>query len=152
MDGKKTAIIAALAAAIASSAEGLRQYAYRDPVGVLTVCYGHTGSITPGKKYSIAECKDLLSADMRNAVEQVERCHPGLPDRVHVAFSDAVFNIGPTVACNSTASKYLAAGDYDAACDQLLRWDKAKVGGIYVALPGLTKRRAVERAVCRGES
>ena len=150
MTDKKTALIVALASVIASSAEGLRQYAYRDPVGILTVCYGHTGDVQKGKKYSLDECKALLSADMLNAVSQVNRCHPDLPDRVAVAFSDAVFNLGPAVACDSTASRYLDAGEYDAACDQLLRWDKAKVAGVYVTLPGLTKRRQKEREICRG--
>ena len=32
----------AAATAIAIPAEGLRQYAYRDPVGILTTCYGST--------------------------------------------------------------------------------------------------------------
>ena len=67
------------------------------------------------------------------------------------AFGDAVYNLGPTIACNkqkSTAARLLDAGDLDGACNQLPRWDKARVGGVMVSLPGLTKRRAKEREVC----
>lgn len=137
-----------IAVALAMPAEGLRQYAYYDPPGILTVCYGSTTDVQKGKKYSLEECRARLDKDMLAAIDQVERCHPGLPVNVLAAFSDAVYNIGPSVVCNSTASKYLSAGNIQAACLQLLRWDKAKVGGSYVSLPGLTKRRKAEAELC----
>ena len=141
--------IAAIAMTLAIPAEGLRQYAYYDPPGVLTVCYGTTGKdVIKGKKYSLEECRAFLERDMLEAVTIVERCHPGLPDKVLAAFSDAVYNIGPNVACNSTANKYLKAGDYVAACNELPKWNKARVAGQMVALPGLTKRREAERQLC----
>lgn len=138
----------ALAISLAIPAEGLRQYAYYDPPGILTVCYGSTTNVQKGRKYSLDECRARLDKDMLAAIEQVERCHPGLPVNVLAAFSDAVYNIGPTVACNSTASRYLSSGNYGAACSQLLRWDKAKVAGAYISLPGLTKRRKAEAELC----
>lgn len=143
---KATAV--ALAAAIAIPAEGLRQWAYNDPPGILTVCYGHTGGVQAGRKYSLDECKALLDTDMLNAVSAVERCHPGLPVNVLAAFGDSAYNIGPTVACNSTASKYLAAGNYTAACNELLKWNKTHIAGVLVSLPGLTARRIKERELC----
>lgn len=146
----RTKIAVALAAAIAIPAEGLRQYAYYDPPGILTVCYGHTGNVEKGRKYSLAECDSLLSADMKQAVLTVERCVPGLPENVLAAFGDAVFNIGPRVACgpDSTAARLLKAGDITAACMQLPRWSKARIAGVMVTLPGLVKRRAKERDLC----
>lgn len=145
---QRAAAVAAIATAIAIPAEGLRQWAYLDPPGILTVCYGHTGGVVKGKKYSLDECKELLTADMMDAVMAVERCHPGLPQNVHAAFADAVYNIGPTVACSSTASRHLAAGNFEAACRELPRWNKAHVGGVPVPLPGLTKRRNAEMQLC----
>lgn len=138
-------------AALAAPFEGLRQYAYYDPPGILTVCYGHTGNVDAGRKYSASECKALLKQDAIHAVSTVERCRPGLPDSVLVAFSDAVFNIGPRVACDSsasTAARYLADGMYAEACRQLPRWNKARVGGKLIELPGLTKRRVAEMQFC----
>ncbi len=150
---KNRRIAAAVAAAssIAASFEGLRQYAYYDPVGILTVCYGSTTNVENGRKYSLEECEDRLNDDMTLAVATVKGCQPGLPEPVLIAFSDAVFNMGPTIACDrgrSTAARLLATKQYDAACNQLPRWNKARVAGQMVELPGLTKRREKERQLC----
>ena len=145
---KRFGAVAAIATAIAIPAEGLRQWAYADPVGILTICYGHTGGVEAGRKYSLDECRALLTKDMMEAVNAVESCHPALPENVHAAFSDAVFNLGPKVACDSTASRFLEAGDYAAACRELPRWNKARVAGVLVPLPGLTKRRNAEMLLC----
>lgn len=143
----------AIATALAIPAEGLRRYAYYDPPGILTVCYGSTTDVVRGKQYSLAECRQRLDSDMLKAVETVERCVPGLPEHQLAAWGDAVYNLGPTIVCNtakSTAARMLASGQWTAACDQLPRWDKARIAGVMVALPGLTKRRYAERSVCRG--
>jgi lysozyme len=149
---KRIAAATAIATAIAVPAEGLRQFAYYDPPGILTVCYGHTGNdIIKGRKYSIPECDKFLSEDMRAAINTVERCIPGLPVNVLAAFADAVYNLGPTIACSrteSTAARYLLQGKLIDACNQLPRWNKARVMGAMIELPGLTKRRGVEKEVC----
>lgn len=141
----------AIATALAIPAEGLRRVAYRDPPGILTVCYGSTTHVQPNKVYSLAECKARLAADMLAAVEAVERCVPGLPVPVLAAFGDAAFNLGPVIVCDpqrSTAARLLKAGRLHEACEQLPRWTYAKVAGVAVELPGLVKRRAAERALC----
>lgn len=141
----------ALATVIAMPAEGLRQFAYYDPPGILTVCYGSTRNVEKGRRYTLEECRARLDAEMLEAIDAVERCVPGLPEPVLAAFGDATYNLGARVACNqatSTAARYLATGRLREACDQLPRWDKARVLGALVALPGLTKRRAVERDLC----
>jgi lysozyme len=143
--------IVALAVALAAPMEGLRQYAYYDPPGVLTVCYGHTGSVQKGRLYSKAECEGLLGQDMLDAVRTVDRCVPGLPWKTAAAWADAVFNLGPTIACDqkrSTAARLLRAGMWREACMQLPRWNKARVAGKMVELPGLTKRRHLEKDLC----
>lgn len=145
--------VTAAAVALAAPFEGLRRVAYYDPPGVLTVCYGHTGNVIKNKVYTVQECKALLEADMAQAVAQVEQCQPGLPGPVLLAFSDAVFNIGPRVACDqtaSTAARLLAARRYADACRELPKWSKARVAGQLVTLPGLVKRREAEMNVCLG--
>lgn len=152
VDNRKKAVLA-IATALAIPAEGLRQYAYNDPPGILTVCYGSTTNVVKGKKYSLDECKARLDTDMMNAINQVDKCAPSLPDNVLAAFSDAVYNMGPKIACdkqNSTAARLLARGDIEGACNQLPRWNRATVAGVSVELPGLTKRRAAERNLCLG--
>jgi len=152
MSPSQKAIVLAIATALAIPAEGLRQKWYADPIGLATVCYGHTGAdIDKRKTYSLTECKGLLDKDMLNAISITDKCVPGLPDKVLAAFSGAVFNVGPVIACDkskSTAARLLAAGKLREACLQLPRWDKARVAGVSVALPGLTKRRNAEMQLC----
>jgi GH24 family phage-related lysozyme (muramidase) len=148
---RRIASAAAIATALAIPAEGLRQFAYYDPPGILTVCYGSTTDVVAHHKYSLEECKSRLDGDMLKAINDVDRCVPGLPVNVLAAFGDAVYNLGPKIACdvkNSTAAKLLKSGNIDGACNQLLRWNKAKVGGISVVLPGLDKRRKAEQQIC----
>jgi GH24 family phage-related lysozyme (muramidase) len=81
----------------------------------------------------------------------VERCAPGLPSTSLAAFADAAYNVGHGIVCDtkrSTIARLLAQGDVMGACNQLPRWNKAKVAGVMVELPGLTKRRALERDLC----
>ena len=151
---KRIAAAVATAIALAVPAEGLRRVAYGDIANpkLLTVCYGATGKgVEAGRTYSIDECRARLTADMLEAVDVVDKCQPGLPLEVLAAFADAAYNVGPTIACDtgrSTAARLLVSRRYAEACDQLLRWNRARVGGVMVALPGLTKRRAAERDVC----
>lgn len=150
MSNKKV-IALALATALAVPAEGLRQYAYKDPVGIPTICFGSTKGVRMGDFRTVPECKALLTEEMMDVISAVDRCQPGLPTEVLAAFSDASYNLGTTIACDtskSTAARLLKSGDYAGGCHQLMRWDKARVAGVMVALPGLTKRRAMERDLC----
>jgi GH24 family phage-related lysozyme (muramidase) len=149
---RKTAA-AAIATAIAIPAEGLYHVAYYDPPGILSVCYGSTTNVQKGRFYTTEECRARLTADMAKAVDAVDRCAPGLPPHVLAAFADAVYNAGPTIACDrehSTAARLLYSGRVTEACNQLPRWNKSRVGGMLVELPGLTKRRLAEQRVCLG--
>jgi len=151
---KKRAIVLVLATALAAPFEGLRQYAYYDPPGILTVCYGSTSNVVKGHKYSLEECKVRLDKDMLNAVVAVENCTKKIDLSVNqtVAFADMVYNIGPKPVCDtsqSTLARKLQAGDIIGACDQIPRWNKARVAGRMIALPGLTKRRNAEHILCK---
>lgn len=141
-----------IACALAAPAEGLRQYAYFDPPGILTVCRGHTGpDVVKGKKYSLADCDKFFDADMKAAIAIVNGCVPGLPDEVLAAFGDSVFNMGRKIACDttrSTAARFLKAGRLVEACNELPKWNKASVAGVMVPLPGLTTRRERARSIC----
>jgi len=152
---KKTAIVAAVVA-ILGPAEGLRRVAYFDPPGVLSVCEGHTDAeggpkIDPHHVYTIAECQKFTQGDALHAVNVVQGCAPGAPDSVTVAFADAAFNLGPTVACDrkkSTAARMLFAHNWAGACDELPRWNTTVVMHVRITLPGLTTRRLLERDIC----
>lgn len=148
---KRTAVAAAVVA-LAAPFEGIRQVAYYDPPGILTVCEGHTGAdVQKNHVYTLGECHSLAVADASKAVAAVQRCAPGAPDSVLIAFSDAVFNLGETLACDqlhSTAARLLYVHNWRGACEQLPSWNKAHVAGVLVTLPGLTRRRLAERDLC----
>ena len=151
---QRKAATLAVATALAIPAEGVFTRWYFDPVGIATVCIGHTKTVDRSKVYTVAECKALLNKEMGDVVSRLDSCRPGLPIHVLASFSDAAFNVGEHIACDSTrstAARLLAAGRYDEACQQLPRWNRAKVMGVSVPLPGLTKRREMERQVCLGE-
>lgn len=149
---KKGAGAASIVMALVSAHEGYKLTPYFDPPGILTVCRGHTGpDVKPGVRWTDEQCDEASREDVRDALADVDRCHQGLPEPVRGAFADAVFNLGATIACdkkNSTAARHLYAGDYEAACRQLPRWNKARIAGVPVELPGLTKRRAEEMSIC----
>lgn len=143
--------LTAAAALIIAPAEGLRQYAYKDPVGIPTACFGATKGIKMGQTFTLEQCKGMLNRDTQEAVEIVLKSAPNAPDRVVIAFASAVYNLGPKIVTNtkeSTAARLLQAQEWEKACKQLPRWDKAKVMGVMVSLPGLTTRRLHEEDVC----
>lgn len=142
--------VAAAAAALIMPHEGEENTAYLDPVGIPTVCYGHTATVDrqdvrDGLTLTDEQCAELLRGDMQWAIEAVEgSLTVPASDLTRGAFVSFVYNVGPTAWRNSTALKKMNAGDYRGACDELLRWVYA--GGRY--LKGLENRRHAEREVC----
>lgn len=148
---KRTAAALGIAVAIAAPFEGLRNYAYRDPVGIPTICYGSIQGVRMGQFKTTAECDALLGEEMAARVATVERCAPGLPVNMLAAWASAIFNTGDHLVCNparSTAARLLRAGQLVEACRQLPRWNKATKAGVLITLPGLTRRREAEEALC----
>lgn len=146
--GGTLAGVLVLAAALIQPWEGYEPEPYVDAVGVLTVCYGHTGRVQD-KTYTQAECDALLASDMGIAWRAVERCIAGpMTPGQAAALLSAAYNIGPSVVCGSTLQRKANAGDWAGACAQLDRWVYAKGK----RLRGLVKRRAAERALCLGET
>jgi lysozyme len=145
---QKHGTAAALAVSLIGGFEGLRQTAYPDPASrgdPWTICYGHTGHVTPGERESLAQCKALLLADLDKEADGVERCISApMPDARFVAVLSLAHNIGIRGVCRSSIARDLNAGDTQRACDDFLKYDRA----VGVVFPGLTRRRKAERALC----
>lgn len=143
------AVLAAIVAAVplTRQSEGRVRSAYADPVGILTVCDGHTGAdVRKGREYSNAECDQILTRDEEAAGFAIAKCiSVAVPLQSRAAFTDFAFNVGAGAFCRSTMARKLNAGDLAGACDQFPLWTKA--GG--VVLKGLVIRRARERDLCR---
>ncbi|HFD3847264.1 lysozyme [Serratia marcescens] len=139
----------AIATVMLSGKDGLegREYIpYRDVVGVLTVCDGHTGSdIIPGRRYSDKECDALTRKDLTRIAAQVDKqIKVPTTETQRAAIYSFSYNVGVKAFIDSTMLKKLNAGDYDGACSEMLRWVYA--GG--KKWKGLMNRRDVEYQVC----
>lgn len=129
------------------SFEGQKSVAYRDIVGVLTVCAGHTGpDIVPNHVYTADECKRLTEKDVKTAADGVLKISPQLvwhPMQLAAAVF-FTYNVGTDTYKKSTVAKLFNSGDYVGACNFLVRYNKAK--GKVVS--GLVRRRAEEQRIC----
>lgn len=129
-----------------SGLEGREYTAYRDVVGVTTVCDGHTGSdIVWGKRYTDKECDALTRKDMQRIASQIDP-YIKVPttETQRAAIYSFAYNVGATATIKSTLLKKLNARDYAGACAELKRWVYA--GG--KKWKGLINRRDIEYQVC----
>jgi lysozyme len=127
--------------------EGTILRGYKDPIGIVTACTGNTKSAILGKPYTKEECETLLLEDLQEHSEGVLSCvKRELTTGERAAAISFAFNVGVNAFCSSTMARKLAAND-PTACAELSRWTKA--GG--KVLPGLVKRRAIERDICEGK-
>jgi lysozyme len=142
------AVVGACAAAIMTPLvagwEGKRNDPYLDIVAVQTVCYGETR--VRMRRYSDAECEDMLADALGEFAVEVLARNPELLQRPHVlaAATSLAYNIGSAAYRQSSAARHFSAGRWRAGCDAILLWRRA--GGKVIR--GLVKRRRAERAIC----
>jgi lysozyme len=119
--------------------------AYIDPVGVLTIGWGHTNDngrkFGSGAIWSQAECDTEFTNDMSIFIKAVNDLVtvPINQDQFDALVSFA-FNLGAGNLKQSTLLRKVNARDFAGAAQEFQRWNK---GGGKV-LPGLTRRRACE--------
>jgi lysozyme len=134
--------LSAVGAAGIVAHEGMRRVAYVDPVGVVTVCAGHTKTAKLGQVKTDEECAELLKQDAKHAEAAVRRLvKTPVTQRQFDALTSFVFNVGETNFAKSTMLKKINAFDCWGAGKEFPRW--AYAGN--KQLPGLVKRRADER-------
>ena len=136
---------AALVVPLVMQYEGTIPKTYRDPVGILTACTGHTGpELRMGQTFTRQQCEDMLFSDLEKHATALDCVKRPLTDGQKAAFLSFAFNVGNGAFCKSTQVRKANAGDMPGACAELSRWVYA--GG--KQLPGLVKRRAAEREMC----
>lgn len=122
--------------------EGFSARPYKCPAGVLTIGYGRTINVKP---YDITtkEAETIwldkyvkTIADQILAIVKVE-----LSNNQICALIDFVYNLGIGNFKSSTLLRKINQGDFSAAANEFLKWNKA--GGI--VLKGLENRRIAER-------
>jgi lysozyme len=125
--------------------EGTVFKTYRDPIGIITSCRGHTGpELAMGQVFTPAQCDEQQYSDLLKASKGLDCIKTPLTDGEKSAYLSFAFNVGTGAFCKSGLVRLKNAGQARAACNELPRWVYA--GG--QKLPGLVKRRALERDFC----
>lgn len=145
------ALIAAGAGAVTiatvavSDFEGRSNAAYRDVVGIPTICDGYTHGVKMGDYKTDAECDALLRKELQASFSVVDSAvKVPLSEPAKAALASFVYNVGPSAFRSSTLLKKLNADDSIGACNELKRW-------VYAGRKkwnGLIKRRDVENWLC----
>ena len=121
--------------------EGCKLTAYQDSVGVWTIGYGHTKGVYNGMTITQEEAEQMLLTELEEYEGYIENMVTvPLTQNQFDALVVWIYNLGPTNFKNSTLLKELNAGNYNAAGQEITRWNKA--GGKVLA--GLVKRREAE--------
>jgi lysozyme len=142
---RRSAAAGALAVAVIGSAEGYRSKAYRDSIGVPTICFGETKGVHIGDVKTRAECESMFVTRLDGFANAVERCvRRPMSAKTEVAFVSLAYNIGEGAFCRSSVVHLYNEGHSREACDAMLHFNRA--GGRVLA--GLTSRRRHERQLC----
>ena len=122
--------------------EGLRNEAYYDPAGVLTIGYGHTGpDVRPGDVISKYWAEHLLKADLYDVEKAVDDLKVAITQPQFDALVSFAFNLGIYKLKTSTLLKTIRNGGsmHEIKAE---RKKRGEAGG--EEEPGLVKRREWE--------
>lgn len=114
-----------------------------------TIGWGATGSgIEPTTVWTREQAEQALDREIAYFVSGLLKLSPSLRnarDRKLAALISFCYNCGLGNYRISTLKKRVDAGDWDGACHEIVRWNKA-AGRV---LPGLTRRRQAEATFLR---
>lgn len=147
-----TLAVSAFGLAGIATDEAFRAQAYRDIGGIWTVGYGETQGVGPNTRTDPARALAQLVVRVEEHAQGVRKCVSApLHQHEFDAYVSITYNIGVAGFCTSSIPKLLNAGDYTAACNKLVAFNKVRINGVLVESNGLTKRRLRERSTCLGE-
>ena len=134
--------------------EGFRAATYQDSAGIPTIGYG-TIEYPNGKAVTMHDpsiTEQQATVYLRHQMSQKSAAiAPALQRRASLhqaaAMLSLTYNIGTAAFKGSTVLRKYNVGDLPDAADAFLLWDKAWVDGQLVVVPGLLKRRQLERTI-----
>ncbi len=128
--------------------EGYSDKAYTPvPGDVSTIGFGTTQGVKPGDSITPPKALQRALQDVQQFEGAIKRCVTApLHQHEYDAYISLSYNIGQSAFCSSTLVRKLNAQDYEAACKEILRWDRFKGQ----PLTGLTNRRQAEFKQCTG--
>lgn len=132
-----------------AGSEGVRLNAYKDVVGIPTVCFGETRNVKLGDKYTLEQCKSMLGDRIIEFETQMTSCLSNptvIPDKSYAAFLSFTYNVGPGAFCSGSVARWINKGNIPAACDAMRLYNKA--GKPPRIIKGLDNRRKEEQTLC----
>ena len=130
--------------------EGVRLTAYRDPIGIPTICSGTIRGVRMGMTIAAADCDRLIASEATEYWRGVSRAMTIETKRLRInvprgaAWTDFTINVGIGAASSSTAMRRLNAGNVPGSCKAMTWFNKA--GGVIFA--GLVVRRGDNYDMC----
>ena len=127
--------------------EGCRLDAYQDTAGFWTIAYGHTDGVAEGQTVTQPQADAFLRDDVASTLTVLDLLTDDVATTAYEfdAMTSLAFNIGSRAFRTSTVLPQHRAGNYAAAADAFLMWDKDHRDGQLVTVPGLLRRRMIER-------
>lgn len=122
-------------------------HAYKCPAGIWTIGFGHTGDVKEGDVITRHEAEVIFEHDLERFEAAVSRICPTANGNQFSAMVSLAYNIGIAAFEGSSLVRAFNTGNPLTAANMFSAWCHAKVKGVTVALPGLVKRRAAERAL-----
>jgi lysozyme len=171
------AAAAILTVTMCASFEGYAKHPYVDYVGrghPITWCFGETKTDGPIPKmtatFTREQCDELLKKSLvKYNIEINKYIHVVMGAQTEAAMTDAAYNLGSGIFKRGSMTRYLnAGGDFNdvvgasqsvayrryhpLACHALRAYNHGTVHGRSTVLPGLTRRRAAEEALCNQDN
>ena len=141
-------IVSAVALIGIAKFEGYRGEAYKDVVGIPTIGFGETKGVKMGDTTTPERAMVQLLKSKNEHADGIKQC---IKEPLHKyefdAYVSLAYNIGVGNFCKSTLVKKLNSRDYEGACLEIKRWNKA--GG--KVNKGLVNRREKEYLRCINE-
>lgn len=122
--------------------EGCQLKAYRDPVGIWTIGFGHTAGVYEGQTITQEQAENILRSDLgiyENGVETAVKVV--INQNQFDALVSFTYNLGVGALKTSDLLKKVNTNDFNGAANEFGRWVNA--GG--QVLQGLVRRREAER-------
>lgn len=147
----KPLVGAAFAAALSGlvALERMELIAYKDIVGVPTICAGTTRGVKMGDTKTKEQCWSIAEKEYREYEKVViDTIKVPLNPNQQAALTWFTVNVGKYGFMDSTATARFNRGDYTGGCQALGMWNKVTINGKKVVSKGLVNRRNAEIKLC----
>lgn len=145
-------LVALVATVLATPWEGRELKAYRDIVGVWTICDGETKGVRPGMTATSEQCDRMLYERLEKDFHQPLRgCIIGFDEKPlswRASALSLAYNVGVGAVCKSTAARLAREGRIRESCEAMTAFNRA--GGRVIT--GLVNRREMGDATRIGEA